>query len=222
VEQQHANILKCTYSVVQTAGVFIYDVRVENTSPAPFSVNGILFEYQFNEPWVPSLLKDIAPISAPFGWIAVPTTPGIEWESTFQGSAVASGYILPGQTGNFLFQSSTPPPKTVPFGCNFATNLTSGDDFNGTAHLVDPRPVGPVVSVPPPIFNPWWWIETRGGLVPPGPPPPWTQELFIAVRLAGDAGRASPQIRARLLGLALEQMQIAAATMERELESLKK
>jgi len=97
---------------------------------------------------------------------------------------------------------------------------TWGYGFNGTAHLSDPAAAKPIVSVPP-AFNPWWWIETHGGLVPPGPPPPWIQQLQTAVTLAGHAGQVSPQLRARMLELALEQTSIAAATIKRELQTLK-
>jgi hypothetical protein len=70
------------------------------------------------------------------------------------------------------------------------------------------------------IYDPWWWIETRGGLVPPPPPPPWLQEFGAAAALADVANRVSPQLRARVLEVALEQVSIASAAIRNDIKRL--
>jgi hypothetical protein len=213
---------KCTYWAVQGGGVSNYEVRLQNTSPLPFSIYCLLFGWQFDVPITENFpLQNVVLTQAPPGWFGYLEQEAINWATNWQGSAVATGYIMPGQTGKFFFQSSTAPPPKLLFGCGFYDNVgTWGYGFNGTAHLSDPAAAKPIVSVPP-AFNPWWWIETHGGLVPPGPPPPWIQQLQTAVTLAGHAGQVSPQLRARMLELALEQTSIAAATIKRELQTLK-
>jgi len=215
-----ATSAQCTYSAVQMAGVFNYEVLLHNTSPSPFAIYSFLFASQYDVLVTKPLLQDTVGVSSPFGW-AGPTVgrDGISWWTNFQGNAVASGYIMPGQTGNFVFTSSTAPPVTLAFGCGFWDNVNGwGYGFNGTAHRADRERV----PAPPPIFNPWWSIETRGGLVPPGPPPPWWQEFLAALTLAGDASMVSPQLRAGVLELALEQMSIASAAIKNEIEALRR
>jgi len=70
------------------------------------------------------------------------------------------------------------------------------------------------------LYNPWWWIETRGGLVPPGPPDPWLQQFGVAVVLADAANRASPQLRGRILEVALEQISLASTAITQQLRAL--
>jgi hypothetical protein len=76
------------------------------------------------------------------------------------------------------------------------------------------------LGIPPNIsaYNPWWWIETHGGLVPPGPVDPWARDLAAALSLAGTAGQASPQQRARLLEAALQQIRVAASSLEKQIQ----
>jgi hypothetical protein len=69
------------------------------------------------------------------------------------------------------------------------------------------------------LYNPWWWIETRGGLVPPGPPDPWLQQFGVVASLADAAKRASPQLRGRILEMALEQLSIASAAIRQQVRS---
>lgn len=80
------------------------------------------------------------------------------------------------------------------------------------------------VIVPPReyLYNPWWWIETHGGLVPPGPPDPWLREFGAAVMLAEVANRVSPQLRGRVLEVALEQMSLASATIKQQIGALQR
>jgi hypothetical protein len=209
----------CTYSAVQTAGVYDYEVKLRNTSPAPFSIYGFLFGQQFDVPIQTLLpLQNVALTQAPAGWSGDVGLYYIDWQTNWQGSALATGYIMPSQVGTFKFQSSTAPPSKLPFGAVFYDNTNEwGFEANGTAELKHQSE--PIFSIPS-AYNPWWWIETHGGLVPPGPPPPWIQELRAAITLAENAGRASPQLRARLLQVALEQTSIAAATMRRQLQAL--
>jgi hypothetical protein len=212
-----ATSAKCTYSAVPMGGVFNYEVQLHNTSPYPYDIYAFLFGWQFNVDITRTFpLQNIILISSPPGWTGGLLTEAILWGTNFQGSAIASGYILPGQTGKFVFQSSTAPPEELPFGCGFYNNANAwGFGFNGTAYLAGREPV----PVPPAIYNPWWWIETRGGLVPPGPPPPWLQEFLGALALAGNAG-VTPQQRAGLLERALEQIPIATAALKAEIKAL--
>src|SRR5262249_60701615 len=104
---------------------------------------GALFGLQFEVPEVgPYPFQNVVFIQFPPGWSGhlggTSGTQFIEYQTSWQGSSIASGYILPGQTGKVLFNSSTPPPKTVPFGCRFYNNANAwGFLFKGTAHLVD-------------------------------------------------------------------------------------
>lgn len=218
-----ATSAKVTYSAVEIAGVFNYEVRLHNTSPAPFDIYSFLFGWQYDVPITGTFpLQNIVSISSPPGWSGpIVSTYAIDWQTGFQGSAIASGYIMPGLSGKFLFQSSTAPPNSLPFGCGFYNNANEwGFGFNGTAHLVEQNVVGlPTIGA---IYNPWWWIETHGGLVPPGPPPPWLQEFVAALTLAGMASRVPPQGRVGVLELALEQISIASAAIKKDIKALKK
>jgi hypothetical protein len=71
-------------------------------------------------------------------------------------------------------------------------------------------------------YNPWWWIETYGGLVPPGPPPPWLRELVEVLALGTTAERVSPSLRNSVLEIALRQVEIATATIKKEIKTSQK
>ena len=216
-----ATSAKCTYSAVPTAGVFNYEVWFHNTSPAPYDVYSILFGNQFDVDLVPFTLKEIVFVSSRPGWTGILASYGIYWETLFQGNSIASGYIRPGQYARFVFQSSTAPPDTLPFGLGFYDNDKQwGFGFNGTADLVDVREHLEHLPAIGATYNPWWRIETRGGLVPPGPPLPWLQEFGAAQTLAGIATRVSPQLRAGVLELALEQISIASAAVKKDIKAL--
>lgn len=217
---------KCTYSVVKAAGVFDYEVKLYNTSPVPYDVYSFLLGQQYNVPIAnPLPLKNVVSASSPPGWSgAFASTYEINWQTNFQGSALASGYILPGQVGKFVFQSSTPPPTSIPFGCCFYYDGPSkswGYCYNGSAQLVRRDSKGRGPFIPPPAYNPWWWVETHGGLVPPGPPPPWMQALLGALTVGSVASSLSPRLGARALGLALEQTALASAEIKKNIKSLK-
>ena len=124
-----------TYSATQVGGTYNYEVLLTNTSPASFDVYAFLFGAQFNEPLTtPFPLQDIVFISAPPGWTPSLNPYDITWSTSFQGSSSASGYLPPGQTGAFMFQSSTGPPDSLPFGCCFYNNCNAwGFCANGTA-----------------------------------------------------------------------------------------
>ncbi len=124
-----------TYSASTVGGAYNYEVLLTNTSPVPFDVYAFMFGWQFNVPiTTPFPLKDIVFIGAPPGWTASLASHAITWATSFQGTSTASGYILPGQTGTFTFQSSTAPPASLPFGCCFYNNANEwGFCVNGTA-----------------------------------------------------------------------------------------
>jgi hypothetical protein len=222
-----ATSAKCIYAAVQTAGVFNYEVRLKNTSPAPFDLSSFMFGWQFNVFMLAFPLDNVMAVQSPPGWVGYADTLGLHWGADYQGSPVSSGYILPGQTGTFLFQSVTPPPPQLPFGCFFfnSANAKWGFGFNGTALLGNPNDLGnsiPIqVVVPPPTFNPWWWIETLGGLVPPGPTP-WMREIAGALSLAATSRAVSPKFRADVLELTLEQLSIASGAIKKEIKALQK
>jgi hypothetical protein len=69
------------------------------------------------------------------------------------------------------------------------------------------------------LYNPWWWIETRGGLVPPGPPDPWLRQYGVVVELADAAKKAAPELRQRILEVALDQMAIASAALKQQIRN---
>jgi hypothetical protein len=125
-----------TYSAVPIGGVFNYEVLLHNTSPAPFDIYSFMFGWQYNVPITGTFpLQNIVLISAPPGWTGFLSAADITWGTSDQGSSIASGYIMPGQSGTFVFQSTTAPPATLPFGCCFYNNCNEwGFCFNGTAH----------------------------------------------------------------------------------------
>jgi hypothetical protein len=70
-------------------------------------------------------------------------------------------------------------------------------------------------------YNPWWWIETHGGLVPPGHGDPWISQIATAITLVGVANQASPQVRGRILEVALQQAKIAISALEKQIQGAK-
>lgn len=70
------------------------------------------------------------------------------------------------------------------------------------------------------IYDPWWWIPTHGGLTPPDPIDPWLGEFAAALALAGVAQRVAPQLRAAVLEIALQQIGVTAASIQREIRNL--
>ena len=131
-----------TYSAVSVVGaVFNYEVLLHNTSPEPFAV----YAFWINVLTYGEAPRDIPPlndvhfISSPRGWgDGSISPPGVSWGTNFQGDAITSGYIMPGQYAVFRFQSSTPPPDQMPFGCAYyagdnASPHEWGFAFLGTA-----------------------------------------------------------------------------------------
>jgi hypothetical protein len=123
-----------------------YVVLVQNTTPAPYSIYGLMIGAQYMVPLVPTgPLASIQPVSAPIGWTtyASSTYGFLTGQTNFQGSAAASGYIESGAVGAFAFQSSTDPaPATLPFGCCFWDGANEwGFAYDGVAEQVDCVPV---------------------------------------------------------------------------------
>jgi hypothetical protein len=136
----------CTYSAVAAGGAYNYELQLHNTSPTPFDIYSFVFGFQYNVPYTYNFpLQDVVLIGAPAGWTGILALPnGLIWQTNFQGSSISSGYIMAGQSGAFRFQSSTPPPATLVFGCCFYDNGNQwGFCSNGTAtndeHGVDSR-----------------------------------------------------------------------------------
>lgn len=142
-----------------SAGTFEYVVLVQNTSPAPYSIYGLLFDAQFDAPLVPPWpLSGIQPVSGPAGWTEYTGDAGnfLVGQTNFQGTAESSGYILPGNIGTFMFQSTTyPPPLTIPFGCVFWNGDNEwGFAYNGQAQHS--------ICIPIEILPPFWhWQRLR-------------------------------------------------------------
>ncbi|HUJ95869.1 MAG TPA: hypothetical protein VLW84_11435 [Terriglobales bacterium] len=128
------------FFATQEDTTFKYVFLVRNTSPEPFDIYGMLIGAQYDVAVVPGGLQNIVPVSSPPGWDLIPSTPiyGFLFAQTnFNGSAAASGYIFPGAVGVFAFDSSTPPPSTLVFGCCFYNGDNEwGFCYNGTAEQV--------------------------------------------------------------------------------------
>jgi hypothetical protein len=69
------------------------------------------------------------------------------------------------------------------------------------------------------ITDPLWWptVVTRGG-----PPEPWVQGLTAALGIGSTASDASPQLQARILEAALQQVRIAASALQKQIKTLQK
>ncbi len=102
-----------------------------------------------------------------------------------------------------------------------ATTLNVAKDTIGIAVAIYQASGTPTFKLPGQYvaYNRWWWIETHGGLVPPGPNP-WEREFASALNLVDTARQASPQVRGRILEAALQQVNIAAASLKEELKGL--
>jgi len=128
------------FFATQEGGTFKYVFLIRNTSTEPFDLYSILIGAQYEVAPVPDGLQDIVPVSAPAGWELIPSTPPygfLSAQTNFAGSAAASGYIFPGAVGVFAFDSSTPPPSTLLFGCGFYNGDNEwGFVYNGTAEQV--------------------------------------------------------------------------------------
>jgi hypothetical protein len=95
-------------------------------------------------------------------------------------------------------------------------NVPQGTQGIAVAIYQNPPSSRPPVTVPPPsIYNPWWWIQSWWGVGPDGPE--WVQQLGAAVQLGAAAKNVSPQLRARVLQMALQQVTLAASTLENEI-----
>jgi len=141
-----------TYFATPEGANFRYVFLIRNTSAGQFDIYALLIAAQYNVALVPGGLQNIVPISAPPGWQLIPSTPAygfLSGQTNFAGTPAASGYIVPGVVGTFAFDSSTPPPDTLPFGCCFYNeNNEWGFAFDGTANRV--------ACVPPSEFpRPW-------------------------------------------------------------------
>jgi hypothetical protein len=148
---------KSTYFVIPEGGNFTYVFLIRNTSSGHFDIYAMMIAAQYDVPIVPSGLLNIVPISAPEKWQLIPSTPFYGFlfgQTNFAGTPAASGYIMPGDVGMFAFQSSTPGPKTLPFGCCFYDeNNQWGFAYDGTAERVE--------CIPPSEFPRPWVRPTR-------------------------------------------------------------
>jgi hypothetical protein len=153
------------FFTVPSAGLLEYVFLVRNTSPAPFSIYSLLVDLQYNVPIGPPwALANIQPVSAPPGWTEITGSAGhfMSGQTNFQGTAQASGYILPGAVGAFVFQSSTnPPPAKIPFGCCFWNGKNEwGFCFNGQAQRLR--------CVPPELLPEFWRLQRVPAKAPAG------------------------------------------------------
>jgi hypothetical protein len=188
-----ATSANATYSAAQVGGVYNYEVRLTNTSPASFDVYSFLFGTGYNVPLTtPFPLQDIVFIGAPPGWTGFFETYNINWFTSFQGSSSASGYLAPGQTGAFMFQSSTAPPESLPFGCCFYNNANEwGFCANGTAvHRARPDRFWYFAEINPLVLVIGDEMFARLNL--PRPP---TVERDLRARLAADIQAMTPRQR---------------------------
>ena len=158
-----ATSASAAFFALPSAGLLEYIFLVRNTSPAPFSIYSLLVDAQYGvaigPPWA---LAGIQPVSAPPGWTEIIGASGhlMFGQTNFQGTAQASGYILSGAVGAFVFQSSTnPPPAKIPFGSCFWNGKNQwGFCFNSQAKRL---------SCIPPHFLPEFWRWQRAPEQPP-------------------------------------------------------
>jgi|SRR5271167_896975 len=153
------------FFAIPAAGSIEYILLLQNTSPAPYSIYALLVDAQYNVPLVPPwALAGIQPVSGPPGWTEYAGYAGsfLEGQTNFQGTAEASGYILPGSVGTFVFQSTTwPAPAKIPFGCCFWNgNNEWGFAYNGKAEKV--------ICIPIEILPPFWHWQRLHRLPPEG------------------------------------------------------
>lgn len=158
-----ATSASAAFFALPSAGLLEYVFLVRNTSPAPFSIYSLLVGAQYGVPIGPPWsLGDIQSVSAPPGWTEIIGASGhlMFGQTNFQGTAQASGYILSGAVGAFVFQSSTnPPPAKIPFGCCFWNGQNQwGFCFNAQAKRL---------RCIPPNFLPEFWHWQRAPEQPP-------------------------------------------------------
>ena len=172
-----ATSASAAFFALPSAGLLEYVFLVRNTSPSPFSIYSLLVDAQYGVPLVPPwALANIQPVSAPPGWTENTGSSGhfMSGQTNFQGTAQASGYILPGAVGAFVFQSSTnPPPARIPFGCCFWNGQNQwGFCFNGQAKRL--------LCIPLNFLPPFWRWQRVPEQTPVG-----TTVVTVG---AGDAG----------------------------------
>ncbi len=147
-----ASSATATFFTTPEGANFRYVFLIRNTSSGLFDIYGCLIAAQYNVPLVPGGLQNIVPISSPPGWQLIPSTPPygfLSGQTNFAGTPAASGYIVPGVVGTFAFESSTPPPSSLPFGCCFYDeNNEWGFAYDGTAKHV--------TCIPPSEFPRHW------------------------------------------------------------------
>src|SRR5262245_19261124 len=116
-----------SYSTAKFGGSYNYELLLTNTSSPSFDLYAFMFGQEYGVPVATDFpLQDVALISAPPGWTGIFNIDfAITWQTSYQGTSAASGYLLPGQTGVFSFQSSTAPPASIRFGCCFYNNVNS-------------------------------------------------------------------------------------------------
>ena len=176
---------KATYFATDDGGNFTYVLLLRNTSSNPYDIYAALLGAQYNVPILPGgAPQNMVSVSAPGGWQFNPFSPpygGGGWGTNFTGNASSSGYIMPDDVGTFVFQSSTPPPKSLPFGCCFYNGDNEwGFAFDGTAELVhciplsefprswnrprtsQPHPQSPIRSLPVGITSRTIQLEDAG------------------------------------------------------------
>jgi hypothetical protein len=160
-----ASSAKATYFATPEHGKFRYIFLIRNTSSGQFDIYAVLIAAQYDIPVVPGGLQNIVPLNSPPRWQLIPSTPPygfLSGQTSFAGTPAASGYILPGAVAAFVFQSSTPPAETLPYGCAFYNeNNEWGFAYDGTAERVDCVPISefprpwpwpyPIIELPPAV-----------------------------------------------------------------------
>jgi hypothetical protein len=96
------------------AGTYEYVVLLQNNSPAPYSIYGLLFEAQFNVPLTPPwALAGIVPVSGPAGWTEFTGYSGsfLEGQTNFQGTGRLPATSFPAASALSCFKA---PPIRLP------------------------------------------------------------------------------------------------------------
>jgi hypothetical protein len=121
---------------------------------------------------------------------------------------------------------STPEPFHVwvmngVFGTVGNQTLNVPQHTEGMAVAIYQSPPPPPPRIPPNVllYNPWWWIESWWGHGP-DPGPEWTRQLSVIGELIGLANQVSPQLKSRVLEIALQQMKLSTSNLENQIKGL--
>src|SRR5262245_37821417 len=80
-----------TYFAVNQGNTFRYVFLLRNTSSGVFDIYSLLIDAQYDVPFVPGVLQNIVPLSAPQGWQLIPSVRFFVWPNELCRQGVAIG-----------------------------------------------------------------------------------------------------------------------------------